>query len=97
MVHQEIPAGCTDRPRKVLSKWNRLVSLSKYITEWNWEWGQSHPNYRSQKFRMKLIRKREEMGSRNAWVQGRLGLPRRAVLMNLNLGGAMLMNLDFIL
>lgn len=37
------------------------------------------------------------LGSRNAWVQGRLGLPRRAVLMNLNLGGAMLMNLDFIL
>ena len=36
------------------------------------------------------------LGSRNAWVQGRLVLPR-TVLMNLNLGGAVLMNLDFIL
>ena len=37
------------------------------------------------------------LGSRNTWIQGRLVMLRRALLMNLSLGGAVLMNLDFIL
>ena len=37
------------------------------MTEQNWKWGQSQPNRRSQKFRMKLIRKKGEMGSRDCW------------------------------
>lgn len=67
LVHQEMPAGCIHRPRNVLRKWGTLLSLIECMTEWDWEWGQSHPNCRSQKSRMTLIRKREEMGSRDAW------------------------------
>lgn len=56
--------GHTDGP-KINSKWDTLVNLSKYMAGWNWEWGLSHPNHTSQKYRVKSVKK-GDMGSRGS-------------------------------